>query len=136
MSWSYLNVFFFLMIRRPPRSTRTDPLFPYPTLFRSVLDVPGSLQPGLAVRVRLLPSRGEASNAIVIPDEALQTLEGRDVVLVRTKQGFRARTVTLGQRSAGRVEISSGLKPGDLIATKNGLLIKAHIGKTPGEADK
>src|SRR3546814_17487513 len=27
--------FFFLMIRRPPRSTRTDTLFPYPTLFRS-----------------------------------------------------------------------------------------------------
>src|SRR3546814_9767153 len=28
--------FFFLMIRRPPRSTRTDTLFPYTTLFRSV----------------------------------------------------------------------------------------------------
>src|SRR3546814_14561480 len=27
--------FFFLMIRRPPRSTRTDTLFPYTTLFRS-----------------------------------------------------------------------------------------------------
>src|SRR3546814_6562544 len=27
-------VFFFLMIRRPPRSTRTDTLFPYTTLFR------------------------------------------------------------------------------------------------------
>src|SRR3546814_2254415 len=27
---------FFLMIRRPPRSTRTDTLFPYTTLFRSV----------------------------------------------------------------------------------------------------
>src|SRR3546814_9415099 len=26
---------FFLMIRRPPRSTRTDTLFPYTTLFRS-----------------------------------------------------------------------------------------------------
>src|SRR3546814_7198787 len=26
---------FFLMFRRPPRSTRTDTLFPYPTLFRS-----------------------------------------------------------------------------------------------------
>src|SRR3546814_3217168 len=25
------------MIRGPPRSTRTDPLFPYPTLFRSVV---------------------------------------------------------------------------------------------------
>src|SRR3546814_14696397 len=28
-------VFFFLMIRRPPRATRTDTLFPYTTLFRS-----------------------------------------------------------------------------------------------------
>src|SRR3546814_13201742 len=31
-----LVIFFFLMIRRPPRSTRTDTLFPYTTLFRSV----------------------------------------------------------------------------------------------------
>src|SRR3546814_12430483 len=30
-----LCLFFFLMIRRPPRSTRTDTLFPYTTLFRS-----------------------------------------------------------------------------------------------------
>src|SRR3546814_15821200 len=29
--------FFFLMIPRPPRSTRTDTLFPYTTLFRSAL---------------------------------------------------------------------------------------------------
>src|SRR3546814_14504878 len=33
-----LTLFFFLMIRRPPRSTRTDTLFPYTTLFRSRLD--------------------------------------------------------------------------------------------------
>src|SRR3546814_11643088 len=31
----YCTLFFFLMIRRPPRSTRTDTLFPYTTLFRS-----------------------------------------------------------------------------------------------------
>src|SRR3546814_14197802 len=30
-----VSSFFFLMIRRPPRSTRTDTLFPYTTLFRS-----------------------------------------------------------------------------------------------------
>src|SRR3546814_6222345 len=29
--------FFFLMLRRPPRSTRTDTLFPYTTLFRSLV---------------------------------------------------------------------------------------------------
>src|SRR3546814_5841306 len=31
----YSSSIFFLMIRRPPRSTRTDTLFPYTTLFRS-----------------------------------------------------------------------------------------------------
>src|SRR3546814_17545870 len=35
-----LVCFFFLMIRRPPRSTRTDTLFPYTTLFRSRLIIP------------------------------------------------------------------------------------------------
>src|SRR3546814_18943325 len=34
-SLSSFFIFFFLMIRRPPRSTRTDTLFPYTTLFRS-----------------------------------------------------------------------------------------------------
>src|SRR3546814_12450454 len=42
---------FFLMIRRPPRSTRTDTLFPYTTLFRSAqrtmkADTPRFKQPG------------------------------------------------------------------------------------------
>src|SRR3546814_17760056 len=32
-----LSLFLFLMIRRPPRSTRTDTLFPYTTLFRSAI---------------------------------------------------------------------------------------------------
>src|SRR3546814_2145247 len=31
-----ISLFLFLMIRRPPRSTRTDTLFPYTTLFRSL----------------------------------------------------------------------------------------------------
>src|SRR3546814_5488336 len=39
----FLYVFFFLMIRRPPRSTRTDTLFPYTTLFRSPRAVPRRL---------------------------------------------------------------------------------------------
>src|SRR3546814_14180761 len=39
--------FFFLMIRRPPRSTRTDTLFPYTTLFRSCA-YPGARRFGLA----------------------------------------------------------------------------------------
>src|SRR3546814_6837728 len=37
------------MMRRPPRSTRTDTLLPYTTLFRSVLELRG--QPDVAVVV-------------------------------------------------------------------------------------
>src|SRR3546814_9712645 len=39
MSVLLTHFFFFLMIRRPPRSTRTDTLFPYTTLFRSLYSV-------------------------------------------------------------------------------------------------
>src|SRR3546814_9293252 len=46
-----MNLLFFLMRRRPPRSTRTDTLFPYTTLFRS--RTPG---PGYAVPVYKRPA--------------------------------------------------------------------------------
>src|SRR3546814_3948913 len=36
VSYTCCNLSFFCMIRRPPRSTRTDTLFPYTTLFRSL----------------------------------------------------------------------------------------------------
>lgn len=101
----------------------------------AVLDVPGGLQPGLAVRVRLMPSRGTFSKAIVVPEEAVQTVDGRDAVFVRTAQGFKAVPVTLGQRSAARVEILSGLQPGQTIATRNAFLLKAELGKGAGEEE-
>src|SRR3546814_15835290 len=43
-------IFFFLMIRRPPRSTRTDTLFPYTTLFRSWLHLTATHEPGVDAR--------------------------------------------------------------------------------------
>src|SRR3546814_19060928 len=42
---SIFSLFFFLMIRRPPRSTRTDTLFPYTTLFRSKASVSSQAAP-------------------------------------------------------------------------------------------
>src|SRR3546814_3484321 len=62
-----LRVFFFLMIRRPPRSTRTDPLFPYTTLFRS--PSPSLTVPDLSIVVA--PGVGEwsiSAETITAPD--------------------------------------------------------------------
>src|SRR3546814_18465646 len=63
--------FFFLMIRRPPRSTRTDTLFPYTTLFRSVFDEPGSIpvQPfGASANRSWQSCLGNASGLAALPN--------------------------------------------------------------------
>jgi cobalt-zinc-cadmium efflux system membrane fusion protein len=102
----------------------------------AVIDVPSAgLPPGLAVRVRLLPSRGGGSAAIVVAEESVQSLGGGDMVFVRTPRGFRARPVTTGQRSAGRIEIVNGLRPGQVVATTNAFLLKAELGKSAGEEE-
>src|SRR3546814_19985405 len=46
-----LYSFFFLMILRPPRSTRTDTLFPYTTLFRSTDADIETMRKGLNVAI-------------------------------------------------------------------------------------
>src|SRR3546814_9951514 len=55
-------IFFFLMIRRPPRSTRTDTLFPYTTLFRSPSMVGPKLLIGKNITVPLGNVQGEFEN--------------------------------------------------------------------------
>ncbi|KRB44481.1 efflux RND transporter periplasmic adaptor subunit [Phenylobacterium sp. Root700] len=100
----------------------------------AVLDVsPDGLQPGQSVRARIIPGVASGSKAIVVPDEAVQSVEGHDVVFVRTAAGFEARPVTVGQRSAGRAEIVSGLAAGQVIAARNAFLLKAELGKGEGE---
>src|SRR3546814_11444169 len=57
----WFGFFFFLRIRRPPRSTRTDTLFPYTTLFRSGAAAPetpeGHIGAARVGRVRVAPLR-------------------------------------------------------------------------------
>src|SRR3546814_2619648 len=53
------------MIRRPPRSTRTDTLFPYTTLFRSWTKVPLATLPGGGRLAAVAVSAGEQSQLYV-----------------------------------------------------------------------
>ncbi|PIB92801.1 efflux RND transporter periplasmic adaptor subunit [Caulobacter sp. FWC2] len=92
----------------------------------------GVLQPGQLVRARIT-SRQSTSSGFVVSEEAVQTVEGRDVVFVRTKTGFKVQPVTVGQRSAGRVVIAQGLRGGETLAVKNAFLLKAELGKSAEE---
>src|SRR3546814_4676260 len=59
-----MSLFFVLRIRRPPRSTRTDTLFPYTTLFRSQHDA-GAVRGGDgALAVRAFHRRGVRRRAV------------------------------------------------------------------------
>ncbi|WP_066730503.1 efflux RND transporter periplasmic adaptor subunit, partial [Caulobacter sp. CCH9-E1] len=92
----------------------------------------GALQPGQLVRARIT-SRQSTSSGIVVSEEAVQNLNGNDVVFVRTKEGFRVQHVLVGQRSGGRVVIVDGLKGGETVAVKNAFLLKAELGKSSEE---
>src|SRR3546814_7125829 len=70
------------MIRRPPRSTRTDTLFPYTTLFRSRQ---------LEVIVEALGAKGDG----------LATVDGRPLFLPQTLPGDRVLARVTGERGGG-----------------------------------
>src|SRR3546814_12358339 len=75
-------LYFFLMIRRPPRSTRTDTLFPYTTLFRSGRGTAGDgifirRKAGLPVFVGFLNFIGHPLNSSFNCRVRAKTLTGR-----------------------------------------------------------
>lgn len=95
---------------------------------------PGGLRQGQAVRARITP-RNSKMTGMILPEEAVQQVEGRDVVFVRTPNGFRAQSVSVGERSGGRVEILSGIQAGQQIATTNVFPLKAELAKGAGEGE-
>ena len=94
--------------------------------------VPG-LQPGAFLQARIRPSGETDATSISVPESAVQMVEGREVVFVRTRTGFRATPVVTGSRSGGRIVIESGLQNGQRIATENAFLLKAELGKEEAE---
>ena len=97
-------------------------------LARAVIANPeGRLRPGLFVAGRVVMTEKPVELAIKL--NALQTLENRTVVFVRSGEKFEPRDVELGQRDGEHVEVTFGLEPGDVYAAKNSFVVKAEIGK-------
>ncbi|MCJ2012396.1 efflux RND transporter periplasmic adaptor subunit [Methylobacterium sp. J-076] len=80
---------------------------------------------------------GIAEDAVPVrlPKPALQTIEGRRVVFVRTPEGFERREVTLGRSDDDAVEVVSGLAAGEAVAVGNSFLLKAELGKSDADHD-
>ena len=75
----------------------------------------------------------ERTVPVVAPASAIQKVEGRPVVFVRTKEGLEKRDVVLGEKEEQRLEIVSGLTAGETIATTNTFALKAELSKPKDE---
>src|SRR3546814_6224416 len=100
------------MIRRPPRSTRTDTLFPYTTLFRSrIARMIDPFVPGLASRLIVARHNGTRIQIPSIPTELLDAAhaychldfkleDGEPVLTGRVDYRYRHRSTKIDQRGA------------------------------------
>jgi cobalt-zinc-cadmium efflux system membrane fusion protein len=90
------------------------------------------LKPGMFVRGQVDVPRpaAEAKPTQVVPNEALQTLEGRTTVFVQVAPGvFERRFVELGHSFAGFTEVLSGVKAGDVIVSEGSFVLKSEFAK-------
>src|SRR3546814_20077433 len=95
------------MIRRPPRSTRTDPLFPYTTPFRSEVVELGFGDAAFHERTRI-----DARRAVALDVEQVAGV----LVARRAPEMVEADVVKRGRRAEG----------GDVAAQVAGLAVGAH----------
>ena len=91
----------------------------------------GAWRPGLFVSVAVTTRTAPA--AVTVPFEAVQTVEERPSVFVRSADGFDTRPVTLGRRDGDHVEILDGLAVGDQVATRGSFTLKSELGKASAE---
>jgi membrane fusion protein, heavy metal efflux system len=105
------------------------------TLARAVVPNPnGQLRPGLFVEGEIV--LGERSVPVAAKANAIQTVEDKPVVFVRTGKGFEVREVTTGEHDNQFTEIKSGLKASEKYAAENSFLLKSEMARPqPGEEE-
>lgn len=91
----------------------------------------GAWRPGLFVSIAVTSQTDRV--AVAVPESAVQTVEEKPAVFVRTTEGFDTRTVTLGRRAGGYVEITEGLQSGAQVAASGSFTLKSELGKASAE---
>ena len=101
---------------------------------RAVLENPASnWRPGAGVNVRITTASENAD--LVVPQSAVQSMDGRDAVFVRTGDTYTSHPVTLGKRDATHVQVLEGVAAGDEVVVAQSYLIKADIEKSAAGHD-
>lgn len=92
----------------------------------------GRLRPGMFASVHLQGRSAEAGS-VVVPEGAVQTVEGKVSVFVPVDgepNTFTPRPVTVGKPVDGFVAVTSGLKAGEPVVVSGSFVLKAELGKS------
>jgi membrane fusion protein, heavy metal efflux system len=92
----------------------------------------GRLKPEMLASVMV--EGGQTLAAVLVPEDAVQLLDGKPVVFVAHPDGkggahFVARAVEVASRSGGRVIVTRGLNAGEVVVTRGAFAVKAQIKK-------
>ena len=87
----------------------------------------GKMRPGLFVTARV--AAGQSSAPVVVPADAIQNLQGRTVIFIKTREGFKPVPVETGRQSGNRVEILSGLAPDQTYVSRGAFTLKAQLSR-------
>jgi len=102
---------------------------------RVVLPNPAGIwKPGLFVNGSIITDEFMAQ--IAIPKTAIESLENKPCVFVKSEEGFKPRFITTGKENHALVEILSGLTDGESYVTKGGFTLKAELQKEMFDNDE
>lgn len=85
-------------------------------------------RPGLFVNIEV--ATDETNVSIAVPADAIQDVNGKPTVFLRTPEGFIGQAVVTGRSDGGLTEITSGLKAGTAYAAQGSFVLKAELSKS------
>lgn len=91
----------------------------------------GSWRPGLYVNVEIATQQTQVPAAVAV--EGVQEIDGRQVVFVRTADGFVPQPVTTGRDDGRHVEVVEGLQAGARYVAEGSFIVKSELGKAQAE---
>jgi len=116
------TIFISPMVSKETRTTR---------VIVSLDNTDGRWRPGSFVGASIPVDR--RSVPLLLPRNAIQTIDGKLTAFVQVPEGFEARAVQAGAMTEDAVEVLGGLKPGEIVAVLNTFVLKSDLGKAKAD---
>ena len=91
----------------------------------------------LEMFVDVVVPTSEIRTALMVPENAIQEIDHNPVVFVKTNEThFQKRNIETGEKSDAGVEVTSGLKPGEVVVTEGSFSLKSEFLKAEIGSDE